>query len=93
MAKKLTLNIFDEHLIKQAKDYAETMDLSLSRLVEGLLLKEITNNYNKEQVEKLKKIKAMKPKGKLGKLYGAFKAPSKSHDRDLRYDALMEKYS
>lgn len=44
MDAKITLS-FDEGVIKKAKQYAEKQNISLSRLMEMLLDKITTNNY------------------------------------------------
>lgn len=44
MDAKITLS-FDERVIKKAKQYAEKQNISLSRLMEMLLDKITTNNY------------------------------------------------
>lgn len=44
MDAKITLS-FDEAVIKKAKQYAEKQNISLSRLMEMLLDKITTNNY------------------------------------------------
>jgi hypothetical protein len=44
MDAKITLS-FDEKIIKKAKQYAEKQNISLSRLMEMLLDKITTNNY------------------------------------------------
>lgn len=45
MDNKITLS-FDESVITKAKKYAEKNNISLSRLIEFLLKKVTTNNYN-----------------------------------------------
>ncbi|MDQ6756102.1 MAG: DUF6364 family protein [Bacteroidota bacterium] len=45
MDNKITLS-FDETIITKAKKYAESNNISLSRLIEFLLKKITTNNYN-----------------------------------------------
>ena len=45
MDNKITLS-FDESVIKQGKKYAEKNNISLSRLIEFLLRKVTSNNYN-----------------------------------------------
>lgn len=44
MDTKITLS-FDERVIKKAKQYAEKQNISLSRLMEMILDKITTNNY------------------------------------------------
>lgn len=45
MDKKITLS-FDETVISKAKKYAEENNISLSRLIEFLLKKVTSDNYN-----------------------------------------------
>ncbi len=45
MDNKITLS-FDESVINKAKKYAEKNNISLSRLIEFLLKKVTSNNYN-----------------------------------------------
>lgn len=45
MDNKITLS-FDENIISKAKKYAERNNISLSRLIEFLLKKVTSNNYN-----------------------------------------------
>lgn len=45
MDNKITLS-FDENIISKAKKYAENNNISLSRLIEFLLKKVTSNNYN-----------------------------------------------
>jgi len=44
MDNKITLS-FDESVIRKAKKYAESQNISLSRLIEFLLLKITSSNY------------------------------------------------
>lgn len=45
MDNKITLS-FDENIISKAKKYAESNNISLSRLIEFLLKKVTSNNYS-----------------------------------------------
>lgn len=88
MDTKLTLSI-DPEIVLEAKKLAASEGKSLSSIVEAMLkgLIELKQSNMKKQKTK------SKLKGEIAKLGGSIKLPSKSKDKDYKYDYLMEKYS
>jgi len=83
MNRKLTLSI-DGELIDAAKDYASTMDLSLSGLVAELLSRKISTNTSKNRKKKRNPI--------VERLSGIVDLDDPAIKNDDRAQYLLRKY-
>lgn len=80
MDKKLTLSL-NKSIIENAKRYAKTNNISLSKLIESYLASLTKRTNNEPEITPLVK-----------SLSGVIELPSKFDDKDAHSEYLMEKY-
>jgi len=80
MDTKLTLKL-DKDIINQAKRYAESKKISLSKLIESYLQLLTKEESSKEKISPL-----------VESLSGVIELPKNDHDKDNYADYLSQKY-